>query len=291
MPVVQDAPGARGSRPTSASELRRFDAGRERFHRHVMAVDRLPAAPEVATRTLALLERESCSLADLAAFIASDQAIAAGLLRLANSAFFARHGHITSLSQAVSRLGFAVWESFDDNPARRYALWLHSALVAGVAKRLAERLGRDGGEAFTGGVVHDVGKLVLGLRLGEEYWALVDQCAGETALAAAEVKEYGCHHGIVGGWLFEVWRLPHGLIETATLHHVRPARGARLDESRLVGLADRLVEATDPTSGAVADDAFREVQTVAPGLVTREQWADLYARVAGEQQAAASIFG
>jgi HD-like signal output (HDOD) protein len=266
-----------------------------------MAVDRLPAAPEVATQTLALLERDTCRLADLTAFIATDQAIAAGLLRIANSAFFGLNGRIANLAQAVTRLGFArvrdlvlalsVWQAFDSDPSRRYALWLHSALVAGVAKQLVERMGRDGSEAFTGGVVHDAGKLLLGQRLGASYWRLVDDCeARESTLVAAEQKEFGCHHGIVGGWLFQLWRLPPSLVDVASQHHDPLALGHRLDDVRLIGIADRLVDATDPTRGIIDDGVFREIALVAPGLVSEEQWPELYGSVVREQQEIGRVF-
>jgi HD-like signal output (HDOD) protein len=275
---------------------------RERFYRQLMAVEGLPAAPEVATGTLALLERDNCKLAELATYIGGDQVIATALLRLANSVLFGLQGRVTDLQQAVTRLGFArvrdlvvglsVWQSFEENRARRYALWLHSALVAGAAKTLAQHTGRDAAAAFTGGVVHDVGKLVLGLRLGESYWRLADACkASEAELVAAERHEFGCHHGTVGGWLFQLWRLPPALVDVASRHHDRLAAGQKLDTAALVAIADRLVEGTDPISGTVRDEVFREIESIAPGLVNREQWPALYTRIAYEQQAVACLFG
>src|SRR5262245_3382713 len=104
-----DAQQSRGGRDASAAtgEPRGGDVRRERFYRQLMAVETLPAAPEVANGTLALLERDNCKLAELATYISGDQVIAAALLRLANSALFGLKGRITDLSQAVARLGFA----------------------------------------------------------------------------------------------------------------------------------------------------------------------------------------
>lgn len=286
---------------SSTGDARASEARRERFYRQLMAVETLPAAPEVATGTLALLERDNCKLADLAAYISGDQVIAAALLRLANSALFGLKGRITDLSQAVARLGFArvrdlvlglsVWQSFEDDRPRRYALWLHSALVAAAAKTFAQQTGRDSAEAFTAGVVHDVGKLVLGMRVGQPYWRMVDECPTEAELVVAERNEFGCHHGTVGSWLFQLWRLPPALVDIASQHHDHLTTGQRLDTSGLIRIADRIVEGTDPTSGEIRDEVFREIDRVAPGLVHREQWPALYSRIVYEQQAVACIFG
>ncbi len=290
--------GARG--PSSPTAPRPADPGRERFRRWLVAVERLPALPDIAAGSLALLDRDDCKLADLAAYLAADQAITAGLLRLANSAFYAPV-RITDLTHAVTRLGFArvrdlvvglsVWNSFGSDATRRNALWIHSALVAGAAKTLAQRTGRDDGEAFTGAVVHDVGKLLLGLRVGDPYWALMDASEGrESDLVAAELREFGCHHGTVGGSLFEVWRLPPALVEVVRHHHDPLLPGQRLDSRTIVRIADRLVEATDPATGTLEEEAFREVERVAPGLVNRERWPATWARIAREQQVISAIF-
>src|SRR5690242_5603477 len=119
----------------------------ERFYRELMAVDKLPSAPEIARRTLATVNRDTASLHDLTALIARDQALAARLLRIANAAFFAVRGKVSSIPQAVTLLGFArvrelvlglsVWGALEGNSAsaRRFRkrLWVHSAMVAAAA--------------------------------------------------------------------------------------------------------------------------------------------------------------
>src|SRR5262245_61875582 len=125
----------------------------ERFYRELMAVEKLPSAPEIARKTLATVNRDTASLHDLATLIARDQSLAARLLRLANGAFFAVRGKVTSISQAVTLLGFArvrelvlglsVWGALEGKSAtaRRFRkrLWMHSAMVAAASRMLAER--------------------------------------------------------------------------------------------------------------------------------------------------------
>src|SRR5262249_19564364 len=119
----------------------------EKFYRELMSVEKLPSAPEIARRTLATVNRDNASLQDLAKLIARDQALAARLLRLANGAFFAVRGKVTSIPQAVHLLGFervrelvlglSVWGALEGTSpaARRFRkrLWVHSSMVAATA--------------------------------------------------------------------------------------------------------------------------------------------------------------
>jgi putative nucleotidyltransferase with HDIG domain len=278
----------------------------ERFYRELMVAQQLPSPPEVAQRMLVAVNKEDSRTDDLARLIARDQSLTASLLRLANSAFFALRTRVTSIPQAVMLLGFgrvrdltlglSVWNTLDgkDPVGRRYRrrMWTHSATVAAAAKLLAERTGGDGGAAFAAGLLHDVGKLILGLRLGDVYWSLLDE-AIETGQGAAEIEQatFGCHHGTVGGWLLQVWQLPPALVDPVAFHHDPLDATYGLDPSSIVALASRLVDATDPESGLARDEVLDEVRAFAPGLLGTDQWREMYANLAKEQQAVAGIFG
>jgi len=277
----------------------------ERFYRELMTLDQLPSAPEVAQKMLVMVNRDNVSAKDLSALIARDQSLTARLLRLANSAFFAIRSKVTSIPQAVTLLGFArvrdlvlglsVWGALDSKSAagrrHRKHMWVHTATVAAVAKMLAERNRRDGAEAFAAGLLHDVGKLVYGVRLGDSYWTMLDDAIenGEDT-AAVEEAAFGCHHGIVGGWLMQLWQLPPALADAVALHHdpLDPAYG--LDLPTLITVADKLVKATDPDSGVARGETLAELKAFAPDLLEPNQWKVLYAELAKEQQAIAGIF-
>jgi putative nucleotidyltransferase with HDIG domain len=222
-----------------ASQRQGWDAperspAQERFYRELMVAEQLPSAPQIAQRMLVAVNREDSSATELAALIGRDQSLTARLLRLANSAFFAIRTRVTSIGQAVTLLGFArvrdialglsVWGALDakDPAGRRYRrrMWIHSATVAATAKMLCERTDGDAATAFTAGLLHDVGKLVLGMRLGQSYWALLDEAVerGESA-ATVEAEAFGCHHATVGGWLLQIWQLPPAIVDPVALHH------------------------------------------------------------------------
>src|SRR5437667_11741298 len=82
-------------------------AVQERFYRELMAVDRLPSAPEIAQRLLVAINREDTHIGHLTTLIVRDQSLTARLLRLANSAFFSIRTRVTSIQQATTLLGFA----------------------------------------------------------------------------------------------------------------------------------------------------------------------------------------
>jgi HD-like signal output (HDOD) protein len=280
-------------------------AAQERFYRGLMSAQQLPSAPEVAQQMLVTVNRENATVDQLAKLIARDQSLAARLLRLANSAFFAIRTRVTSIPQAVTLLGFArvrnlvlglsIWTAFDaqDPAGRRYRarMWVHTAMVAATARMLVERTGGDGGTAFAAGLLHDVGKLVLGLRLGASYWSLLDEAAARGVDAAAvETEAFGCHHATVGGWLLQLWQLPPALVDPVALHHDPLTAEFGLDVPAAVAAADRLVNATDPESGLARDEVLAEVRAFLPGLVGTEHWREMYTGLAREQQAVANMF-
>jgi HD-like signal output (HDOD) protein len=130
---------------------------------------------------------------------------------------------------------------------------------------------------------------VLGVRLGEPYWKLLDQAAeqGESAMAV-ETAAFGCHHGTVGGWLLQLWRLPPALVDPVARHHEPLDARYGLDASAVVGIADRLVHAGEP--GHSTDAIIAELDGFAPGLLAADDWRALYPDLAGEQQAIAGMF-
>ena len=275
----------------------------ERFYRELMSADRLPSPPELAQKMLAAVERDDVSAGQLTALISRDPVVSAHLLRMANSAFIGIRSRVTTITHAVTLLGFArvrdiviglsVWGRFGGKgpgAAYRKTIWLHSAMVAAAAKKLVERAGGDGGTAFSAGLLHDVGKLVLGLRLGETYWSMLEDAAGRGESAArVESEAFGCHHGTIGGWLLQLWQLPSALVDPVALHPEHIVADAA-DVVRAVAVADRLLTATDPATGAVAEDVLARDGALAPVPLDAETWRALHAELAGERQTIADLF-
>lgn len=224
-------------------------------------VDNLPELPQVATKVLQLLGDPTSSSLDLARVIASDQALTAKVLRLANSAYYGVSRRVTTVNDAVTLLGFsalksliliataygAVSQSLIGYGLKAGELWLHSLLIAELSKQLTQRARTaQPEEAFTAGLLHDIGKVALNqLALPEVYRALrlVEQQG--LPLHEAEDRILGFHHGTVGACLAEKWNLPAILCEAIGQHHT-PSLAAPALLPSTVALANALAQGETP---------------------------------------------
>ncbi|MCJ7602310.1 MAG: HDOD domain-containing protein [Desulfobulbaceae bacterium] len=112
-----------------------------------------------------------------------DTALAAKVLRLANSAFYGLQKQVTTLNKAVMILGFntvknlalsvSIYSLFKERPGSPIdvkGLWLHSLGCAVAAKIIAENLNKKLGEdAFLFGILHDIGKIIIINAMPQDY--------------------------------------------------------------------------------------------------------------------------
>jgi len=272
----------------------------ERFYRDLVKIDQLPTAPELAQHMVASASDPDVDLHDLCDMIGRDLAVAAKLLRLCNSAAFSFARPVTSIQDAVLLMGFArvrdivlglsVFGALEDgdraSAERRKALWTHSVTVATAARLLAERTRRDASAAFTVGLLHDIGKLLLGMRLGQSYWEMIDEAArsGEPA-TAVETAAFGCDHAIVGGWLLEIWRLPAPLVQAVTLYHEPQSLEYGFDLTSILGIADRLV-----LESQAGEERSENLASLTSGLLAADDCAELLSRLKADQDQLAVAF-
>jgi putative nucleotidyltransferase with HDIG domain len=218
----------------------------------VNRVNQLAPLPAVALRVLQLAEDQRTSAADLASVIATDQAMTAKLLRLANSAYFAAGREITTVRDAIVLLGMveirrlvlttALMGQFTGDPGTLNvaAFWGHALAVGMVAEVMARNTGlATPEEAFTAGILHDIGKLVMVQYLKEHFDAAATFATTKgVPLHRAEAEVFGFDHPMLGRKLAEVWRLPQGLVDAIAHHHVGP--GQDLGLSHVVAQANDL---------------------------------------------------
>ncbi len=275
----------------------------ERFYRQVTDRDDLPTIPEVARRLVVAVNRETTTGRELASLLSSDAALVAKLLSLANSAFFALARPVTDVGHAVTLLGFgtvrdlvmtlSLWGSLGDKDpatrARRRSLWIHCASVGAIAKALAKKIGRiDTGEALSAGLLHDVGKLLLGLRLGGTYWEMLDQaCADGMEPTAVEIETFGVHHGVIGQYLLRLWALPETLCHAVSQHHEPLVATAPVGVVQVVNAANLLADFTapahDPEAGVI-------LETLAPERLRADMWPLMRDDLEAERRQIAGFF-
>lgn len=204
-------------------------------------LDALPPLPQVALRVIHVAQDPRSSAADLAVAVSSDPALAARILRAANSPLFRANREITSVQEALVRLGFVQARNIAVSsaitgayaPDARNALfriedfWRHSLAVALKASEMAgRRPGSDVPTAFTAGLLHDIGRLALFYADAAAMDQAVAQALAEDVpLDALEVQVFGVGHDTVGGRLAARWGLPPATVQAIAEHHRPGAAG------------------------------------------------------------------
>jgi putative nucleotidyltransferase with HDIG domain len=221
------------------------------------AAPELEALPLVAQRLLVMVRDPRTTVDRLAEALGTDQALAAAVLRHANSATAMPNRRIASLKQAVARIGQRALSEVVlracagpmlDRGLPPYALprkiaWRHSATVSLAARTLAGLVGLGlPEEASVAGLLHDVGKTVLTCVVPEAAAEAVSVARGRRiAVWQAEVHVIGYHHGDVGGALLRSWGLPDHVVDAVRFHHEPAATANRM--AGVVALADAAAHA------------------------------------------------
>ncbi|GMV84518.1 MAG: hypothetical protein AMXMBFR80_03760 [Dehalococcoidia bacterium] len=218
-------------------------------------VDDLPPLPAVAARVMGMAEDDKTSAMDLAQVLATDQALTARLIRISNSAYYGFARRISTVREAVVMLGFkqvrqvavgaSLMNAFRRGPADGFDLdlfWGHSVAVAVAAEALAKKsFAVRPEDAFTAGILHDIGRLVIRQVMPAEFAAAVAIArSGEAPLHIAEMATTGYAHDEVGKALGELWKFPGHLVDAVRCHHhesLTPADGL----PGVVAQANRLI--------------------------------------------------
>lgn len=193
----------------------------------------LPSLPVVVLEVLETFEQEDVDVDVLARKIAQDQAISARVLRIANSSFYGLQTRVGTVQEAVVVLGFrsvramimsvAATNSFPQHDCPGFnhaAFWRHCVGTALCARKLAGHARMNGEMAFTAGLMHDIGRLVLVTYFPREYAAaLAYRAQHDCAMVIAERDVLGLDHSVVGAALAERWKFSQALREAIAGHH------------------------------------------------------------------------
>lgn len=203
-------------------------------------VKNVPSLPSVVIKLRTFLNDPDFSFDELSQVIEYDPGLTANILQLANSAYFGWSGTIKTVKDAITRLGtnriFQMVLCMSVAPIIRKpikgydmdagSLWEHSIATAICAEELARSMGiEDVEEAFTAGLLHDIGKVVLGTFVevdDEPIRELVEK--DNLAFNEAERMVLGLDHAEVAGELLAAWSLPEEVVCAARWHH-EPSKG------------------------------------------------------------------
>jgi putative nucleotidyltransferase with HDIG domain len=224
----------------------------------VSRLESVPSQPSCYAAVQRTLESPGAAIADAGALIAADMGMVARVLQLVNSAFLGPATTTSNARRAVSQLGWNhlttlvmaadIFSAFDPGTdSAMEHVWSESLATAALAKEIARAEGGQEGmldDAYTAGLLHDIGKLVLAAEYREEYEQVLRQAqSGAVSLEESEQERFGCTHAQVGGYLLGLWGLPNRLVEAVAWHH-QPAKAKPSGFGPLLAVhaADALLE-------------------------------------------------
>lgn len=229
-------------------------------------ISNIPTLPIVIEKITRLLQNPQTSAEEIGKAITTDQAIASKVLRLVNSAFYGFPGRISTITHAIVILGFStvknivltasIFDFFkkrgDSHPEFDLEkFWIHSIACGAASQSIARFIGfAEKEECFIGGLIHDIGKIILCQYLPDEFSRIVLNVKKKDILFVDSEREIiGMTHQEIGGTVVARWNLPRNLQEVVNFHHQPLPSREFYTITSIVHCADILVRALDCGSG------------------------------------------
>ncbi len=222
----------------------------------------MTAVPPVLHHVMVLSHSSRSTFDEIASAVHQDQALALRIMKVANSSFYATGKPAENVMEAAQRIGLSeiqniiatilTIEHFErSTPAglipQRF--WEHSLATALTAQLIAREINADLEDTeplFLAGLLHDIGRMILGTVFPDEYkWVIESSTQRRVDLVVAEKEVFGLNHADVTQAVLTHWKLPDAVTEAAYLHEFeidQIKRTARRPQAALVvALANRLV--------------------------------------------------
>lgn len=243
---------------------------RDEIQRVIRDTKSLPTLPGLISKLGALTENDKVSAQEIARVVSMDQVLSAKVLRLVNSAFYGFSRRVSTVSNAIILLGVNVVKSlaisssiFEIMEKNVVGLWEHSMGTAVAANIISRELKLpEPEETSTAALLHDIGKVIVKIRLENDYnqlSSLIDEKGLMMIEAERELLE--TDHAEIGEWIAQTWLLPEKLIEPIACHHNVERSLAQRSKTAVVHMADILVKAS--AFGFSGDDIVPQIQPVA----------------------------
>ena len=202
--------------------------------RILKSIQALPPFPVTIRKVMALAGDPDSSLTELAAVIRLDQAITANILRICNSAYFGLRRPVDNVGDAILHMGkknvlravmaaglsryFQTAQGYD---VRGRDLWEHAVAVALMSQICAAKISvPDDPQLFTAGVLHDIGKMVMGEFVHEAWQKIRELKEGQGySFLEAEEEILGVNHAALGGEIALMWKFPDEIRKAIAFHH------------------------------------------------------------------------
>lgn len=206
---------------------------KERTELILKRVTNLSPVPKILSEVLELLKDINTSPQLLAKTIAKDQSIVVKILTIANSPFYGLSKRVSTIEYAIMILGFneirnivtalSLMESLknkSDQYMDQKEFWIHAYITATIAKKITDDMGlRLGGDAFIGGLLHDLGISVIHRYLHTDFVSICEAVNNGMKYSEAETLTLGMDHQNIGSVLLKNWNLPEQFCEIVRCHH------------------------------------------------------------------------
>lgn len=241
----------------------------------IESITDLPTLPVVVAKITSQIANPSTNAADIGKLIEQDQVLTGKVLRLVNSAYYGFPKQIKSIQHAVVILGFnkiktiiitaSVFGTFKGSKSGNLDLkrfWQHSLATAIGSKTIAETIGlaHIAEDAFIGGLLHDIGKVVMDQYQPNIYTPIVKYANDKGILLHdAEQEVMGLTHANVGEWMMEKWRLPSAIVHMVANHHLPNNTGELRELVTSIHMGDILARALGIGNGG--DNRIPEIDS------------------------------
>ena len=217
----------------------------------------LPVLPSLVSRLIALDMNSESSFDEVIAIAEGEPSFAMRVLSMANSVLLAPNQEITSIPQAVARVGarriselcssMALLTTFSPTTRQQRETWLDAIQVAVGARRIAGAIpdcSVEPQDAYMVGLLHDFGRIVLDDFESEEVRHSDElRLTQSELLVRLEESVIGFSHADAGAAALERWGLPQALAGYVRNHHIYDADAVQVENSlmlQIVQVADRL---------------------------------------------------
>ena len=252
--------------------------------RIMRTLEDLPPMHEVVMKAQEIMADPNSDIGDLATIIERDQSIAIRILKLINSAHYGLSGKVSSIKQACSLLGLRALQEVIITAAVSKVLerelkgyefesgevWLHSVATGFCSRILAEKKNRElANDAYTGGLLHDVGKIILDPYVLERKAAFDDFMKDETKMVLdAEKAILGFDHAEIASEICRKWQIRENVTLAIQYHHY-PSLSEGSELAHIVHAADYLVRLSG--LGYEDDDLMYELEEGAREFLSFKQ--------------------
>lgn len=236
----------------------------------INGIDSLPSLPEIYLKLENEINSPNSSIEKLSKIIETDPIISAKILQLTNSAFFGLANRISNISQALNFLGikliqnlvlsiklFSAIDSNGPDVEVYHKIWEHSNKTAFIAKQIStiKKISKsDIEECYLGGLLHDIGKIVLLEKSTDK--KIVEQLS-----LAEHANEYPINlHADIGAYLLGIWGLPDSIVEAVAFHHSDEIFfSEELNVAKVVYIANLFAKNSELTSLDITENNIDEL--------------------------------